>query len=62
MPHQRHSSQEESVSQLVGVIRHEFNMSVRRKGLWIAYLIVFGFFCLILVREGLDHMYSGGTP
>jgi ABC-type transport system involved in multi-copper enzyme maturation permease subunit len=37
-------------------------MSVRRKGLWIAYAIVFGFFILILAREGLDHMYSGNTP
>jgi ABC-2 type transport system permease protein len=50
------------VSQFLGVFCHEFNMSVRRRGLWIAYSIVFGFFVLILVREGLDHMYSGGTP
>jgi ABC-type Na+ efflux pump permease subunit len=32
------------MSQLLGVIRHEFMMSIRRVGLWIAYLIVFGFF------------------
>ncbi len=50
------------MSQLFGVLRHEFSMSVCRKGLWIAYSIVFGFFGLILVREGLGHMYSGGMP
>jgi ABC-type transport system involved in multi-copper enzyme maturation permease subunit len=53
---------EENVSQFAGVFRHEFDMSVRRRGLWLAYSIVFAFFVLILIREGLDHMYSGGTP
>jgi ABC-2 type transport system permease protein len=35
------------VSQFLGVIRHEFNMSVRRPGMWIAYLILYAFFGVI---------------
>lgn len=50
------------MSQFLGVLGHEFSMSIRRKGLWIAYLIVFGFFISILASEGLDHMYTDGTP
>lgn len=31
-----------------GVFRHEFNMSIRRKGLWIAYGLLFTFYCTVL--------------
>jgi ABC-2 type transport system permease protein len=50
------------VSQFWGVLSHEFNMSIRRKGLWIAYAITFGFFVLVLAPEEGYHMYSGNTP
>jgi len=50
------------MSQLVGVIQHEFNMSVRRKGLWLAYLIIIIFFGLLIRDNGLADMYSDGTP
>jgi ABC-2 type transport system permease protein len=32
------------MKQFFGLFRSEFNMSIRRPGLWVAYLIVFGFF------------------
>lgn len=53
------------MSQFAGVFRHEFNMSIRRKGLWIAYLIVLGvlgFFSLTLAREGLGAFYQTDSP
>jgi ABC-2 type transport system permease protein len=36
------------VSQFFGILRHEFNMSVRRPGMWIAYLILYIFYAIIL--------------
>ena len=50
------------MSQFLSVFRYEFSMSVRRKGLWIAYLILFGFFGFVFVREGFDVSYTGGSP
>ena len=50
------------MSQLVGVIRYEFNMSIRRKGLWFAYLIIILFFSITISDRGLANLYSDGTP
>jgi ABC-type transport system involved in multi-copper enzyme maturation permease subunit len=36
------------VSQFFGVIRHEFNMSIRRPGYWIAYILLCLFFAITL--------------
>lgn len=38
--------------QLIGIFRNEFNMSIRRPGLWVAYLIVFGFFGATMFLPG----------
>jgi ABC-2 type transport system permease protein len=40
------------VSQFLGVVRHEFNMSIRRKGLWIAMGLLFAFFGVALLTPG----------
>ncbi len=56
------SFQEENVSQFWGLLGHEFNMSVRRKGLWIAYLMIIVFFGILIRDGGLADMYSDGTP
>ncbi len=53
------------MSQLLGVMRHEFNMSIRRAGLWIAYLIVFAFFTVSLFTPsptGPTEIFSGNPP
>jgi len=36
------------MSQFLGFMRHEFGMSIRRPGLWIAYGIVFAFYTVLL--------------
>lgn len=51
--------------QLLGVIQHEFNMSVRRKGLWTAYGFIFLFFILGLNTtsgDGLTDLLAGRPP
>ncbi|RPJ47837.1 MAG: hypothetical protein EHM21_07965 [Chloroflexi bacterium] len=53
------------MSQLLGVIRHEFTMSIRRVGLWIAYLIVFAFFSVSLFTpsdSGPSDVFSSKPP
>ncbi len=40
------------MSQFLGVVRHEFNMSIRRKGLWIAMGLLFAFFGVALLTPG----------
>lgn len=53
------------MSQLFGVIRHEFNMSIRRTGLWIAYTIVFAFFSVSLFipdPTGPTDIFSSSPP
>jgi ABC-type transport system involved in multi-copper enzyme maturation permease subunit len=37
-------------------------MSVRRAGVWVAYLIIFALMGHAMVQEGLDALYLGGTP
>lgn len=37
------------MSQFFGVLRHEFNMSVRRPGMWIAYLILYVFYSITIL-------------
>ena len=52
------------MSQLLGMIRHEFNMSVRRKGLWAAHGFIVLFFTLSLNTtsgEGLTDLLVGRT-
>lgn len=47
-----------------GVVRHEFNMSIRRQGLWISYSLVFLFFGLALFTSphtGPTDIFSGGS-
>ena len=34
------------MSQFFGVVRHEFNMCLRRPGLWIAYLVLYAFYAV----------------
>jgi ABC-type transport system involved in multi-copper enzyme maturation permease subunit len=53
------------MSQLLGVIRHEFSMSIRRTGLWIAYLIVCVFFSVSLFTPsdtGPTDVFSSNPP
>ncbi|MBN1872869.1 MAG: ABC transporter permease subunit [Anaerolineae bacterium] len=42
------------MAQFLGVVHHEFNMSVRRKGLWIAYALVCLFFAVSLFGPSYD--------
>ena len=37
------------MSRLFGVFRHEFNMSLRRPGLWIAYALVLIFYSVTVM-------------
>ncbi len=46
--------QEENVSQFFGVLRHEFSMSVRRTGMWVGYLLLYGFYLTIFFVPDLD--------
>jgi ABC-2 type transport system permease protein len=51
--------------QLIGIFRNEFNMSIRRPGLWVAYLIVFGFFGVSLFApsaSGPTDVFSSNPP
>jgi ABC-2 type transport system permease protein len=54
------------MNQFLGVLRHEFSMSIRRPGLWIAYTIVCGFFSISLFVPGssdqTDIYYAGNSP
>jgi ABC-2 type transport system permease protein len=48
--------------QFFGVVRHEFAMSIRRKGVWIAYSLVFLFFGISLFtpsQQGPTNVFSG---
>jgi len=42
------------VSQFFGVIRHEFNMSIRRPGFWIAYMLLCLFFAITVLAPSID--------
>jgi ABC-type transport system involved in multi-copper enzyme maturation permease subunit len=42
------------VSQLFGLTRHEFNMSIRRPGLWISYSLLGLFYLITNLTPGLD--------
>jgi len=42
------------VSQFFGVTRHEFNMSIRRPGLWISYILLGLFYLITNLTPGLD--------
>jgi ABC-2 type transport system permease protein len=61
----RDSFQEENVFQIAGLFRHEFNMAIHRKGLWIAYGLICMFFTLGLNTtsgEGLTDLLTGRPP
>jgi ABC-2 type transport system permease protein len=36
-----------NMAQFLGFFRHEFNMSIRRPGLWIAYILLFAFYSIL---------------
>ena len=42
------------MSQFFGVTRHEFNMSIRRPGLWISYTLLGLFYLITNLTPGLD--------
>jgi ABC-2 type transport system permease protein len=42
------------VSQFLGVVRYEFNMSIRRPGLWISYTLLGLFYLITNLLPGLD--------
>lgn len=46
----------------LGVTRHEFNMSVRRPGFWIAYLLIVGFYAVTFVNPSGDRSESVIAP
>jgi ABC-2 type transport system permease protein len=51
--------------QLLGIIRHEFQMSIHRAGLWIACLIVVAFISVSLFSPnppGPTNIFSGNPP
>jgi len=53
------------MTQFIGVFRHEFNMSIRRKGLWIGNAIVIGLFVAAMLspqKTGPDGFFSGNPP
>jgi ABC-type transport system involved in multi-copper enzyme maturation permease subunit len=59
------SIQEGTMSQLLDLARHEFKMSIRRPGLWIANGIVFALFGLAMfVADSADpaDIFTGNTP
>jgi ABC-type transport system involved in multi-copper enzyme maturation permease subunit len=45
---------EKTVSQFLGVTRHEFNMSIRRPGFWIAYILLCLFYIVTSLTPSLD--------
>lgn len=42
------------MSQLVGVARHEFRMSIRRPGFWISYILLFLFYFTVILNSTVD--------
>ncbi len=42
------------MSQFFSVLRYEFDMSLRRPGLWIAYLLLYGFYLVIFFAPGVN--------
>jgi ABC-2 type transport system permease protein len=51
------------MSQFLGLVRHELNMSIRRKGLWISYSVVFVFYSIVLFtppHSGPADVFSSG--
>ena len=42
------------MSQFFGVTRHEFNMSVRRPGFWIAYALLGSFYTITMLMPSVD--------
>jgi len=42
------------VSQFLGVTRHEFNMSIRRPGFWIAYTLLCLFYVVSILTPSMD--------
>jgi ABC-2 type transport system permease protein len=42
------------VSQFLGVVRHEFNMSIRRPGFWIAYTLLSLFYIISILTPSMD--------
>lgn len=53
------------MAQFLNVARYELNMSIRRMGLWIAYLIVFAFFTVSLFApspSGPTDIFSSNPP
>ena len=37
------------MSRFIGVFRHEFNMSIRRSGMWVAYGLLFVFYTVTVL-------------
>jgi ABC-2 type transport system permease protein len=46
--------QEENVSQFFGILRHEFSMSLRRTGMWIAYLLLYSLYLTVFFVPDVD--------
>lgn len=42
------------MSQFLGITRHEFNMSVRRPGFWIAYILLCLFYVVSILTPAMD--------
>lgn len=42
------------VFQFLGVVRHEFNMSIRRPGFWIAYILLCLFYIISILIPSMD--------
>ena len=42
------------MSQFLGVTRHEFNMSIRRPGFWIAYVLLGSFYAVSVFAPSPD--------
>ncbi|HSL45333.1 MAG TPA: hypothetical protein VK897_18000 [Anaerolineales bacterium] len=42
------------MSQFLGVARHEYNMSIRRPGFWIAYLLLCLFYMISILTPSMD--------
>ncbi len=53
------------MSQFLGIFCHEFSMSLRRSGLWIAYAIIFGFFGVAMFSQnhaGPTDIFTSNPP
>ncbi len=50
------------MSQFFGITRHEFNMSIRRPGFWIAYTLLCLFFVFSVLAPGVEGAGNTLTP